>query len=144
MYDTNLSAMNAFADGVAYTAHNVANINTDGYQSQNFAYGAGPVGTVEVQPSLPADTSAIGQATSQTAGTAQSGNDSARIFAPGADITGDMSGLTQPVYNNVSLERQMVNLIAAQYGFEANAVTISTRAHTEQDALIGLVANYRA
>lgn len=141
MYEDNVSALNAFSNGVAYTAHNVANVNTDTYQSRNFAYGAGPAGTVELQetPSSvrPKEMSGAGESLAQPP--------SAPVVEANRDsISGYDAWNTGPIYNNVSIERQMVNLIAAQNGFEANAVTIAQRAATEQDALRGLLANYRA
>lgn len=141
MYSTNLSAMNAFSDGVAITAHNVANINTTPYQSRNFAYGSGPAGTVEVQesPSLADQRAAIGGEQRQSQPPA-----APLVEANRDSIADNNSWNTGPIYNNVSLERQMVNLITAQRGFEANAVFISEQAATEQDALRGLMADYRA
>lgn len=132
MYYDNLSAMNAFSDGVAITAHNVANINTSPYENRNFAYGAGPTGLVEAQESR-----GIGQKQSKppAAPKVETNRDSA------ADYN---SWNTGPIHNNVSLERQMVNLITAQMGFEINAIFISQQATTEQDALRGLMANYNA
>lgn len=131
MYYTNLNAMNAFADGLANTAHNVANINTDFYQSRNFAYGAGPTGNVEVQESQNAVQS---QAKPPVAPVQEAIRDS---------IADSSSWGTGPIANTVSLERQMINLIIAQNGFEVNAIFIAQQAATEQEALRGLMANYR-
>lgn len=139
MYDDNLSALKAFSEGVALTAHNVANVNTDGFSPVTFAYGAGPtvpgpagstLGNVQLQPTPPA--------------LAPRG-DSVTLFAPSLDIV-DNGGqnIMAPVYSNTDVGREMVNLMVGQRGFEANAVTIAQRALTEQEALSGLFVNREA
>lgn len=137
MYEDNLSALHAFSQGVAQTAHNIANMNTDGYTAQSFTYGAGPtgsvtpngasLGTVEFQPSQSAPLVPAG--------------DSVTLFSPSPYVADSMGWNMAPVYSNVEVTREMVNLIQAQNGFEANAVTIVQRAQTEHDALLGLFAD---
>lgn len=137
MYEDNLSALRAFSHGVAQTAHNIANINTDGYKAQSFSYGAGPVstitpggatlGTVEMQPT--------------TSKPFVPSGDSVTLFQPSPEVADNTGWNMTPVYSNVEVSREMVNLIQAQNGFEANAVTITHRSQTEHDALMGLFAN---
>lgn len=138
MYEDNLSALKAFSEGVALTAHNVANVNTDGFNPISFAYGAGPavpgstgsvLGNVQLQPSPPALVPR---------------GDSVTLFAPSPVVADDIGWNTAPVYSNTDVSREMVNLMVAQNGFEANAETIAQRALTEQEALSGLFVNREA
>ncbi len=133
VYD-NLSAMQSFAAGTATIAHNIANITTPQYTQQNFTYGAGPTGNVEIQYAISDD---VEIATMST----QAPIDPAPTFVPS-----ELTTYTQYhneidiTENTVSLVEQSAYLIMAQRGFEANAATIALRAAMETDSL-GLVAN---
>lgn len=138
MYDDNLSALRAFSQGVALTAHNVANVNTDGFDPVSFAYGAGPtvpgpvgfaIGNVQLQPTPPALVPR---------------SDSVTLFAASPEVADSVGWYMPPVYSNTDVTREMVNLMVAENGFAANAETIAQRALTEQDALSGLFVNRTA
>ena len=131
MYD-NLSALNAYGNGLNVVAHNLANMNTAGYEARSFAYGAGPAGTVEVQVAPP------------NAGLPEGFGQDRVTLSGGLEASGQAGGrLTLPYTNTVDVSREMVNMIVAQRGFEANTVAIAARADMG-DAALGLVVDRRA
>lgn len=130
MYD-NLSALNAYGDGLNVIAHNIANMNTSGYEARSFAYGAGPANTVEVQVSPPNSGLPEGF-----------GQDRVTLSTDLGPEARDM-GVAPPFTNTVDQAREMVNMIVAERGFEANVVTIAARAELG-DAALGLVVDRRA
>ncbi len=101
MYD-NISAMQAFADGTAITAHNIANISTDAYTSIQYTYASAPTNTVAVQ------------VTSTDLFPVQS-------TVPVQEDTVSLSFLHT---NNVEIASEFTQQISTQYAFAANAVTI--------------------
>ncbi len=143
MYETGLSALHAFGDGMAWTAHNVANINTPDYQSWSNTYTEGPVGGVRsaVSPSetppLTVDRVSLSLEAAEAAygdkalpsPTAEAG------YAAGYDFAGLAA-------NNVDLARETTDMILAQRGFEANALYIAVRAETD-NSLLGMLVDYR-
>lgn len=119
-FDPSLSAMNAFGTGVNTTAHNVANINTDGFNPQVTNYQSGPNDQgvrANVQPGFKTtDTATFSPEALQAAGAAQVNQGS-----------------------NVELGREMTNLITDQRAFEANAKTIATG-----DSMLGTAIDLKA
>lgn len=130
MYD-NLSALNAYGDGLNIIAHNIANMNTAGYEARTFAYGAGPADTVEVQVSPP--NSGLPEGV---------GQDRVTLSMELGPEARDM-GVAPPFTNTVDLARETVNMMVAGRGFEANVAAITARAELG-DAALGLVIDRRA
>lgn len=139
MYDDNLSALTAYGQGVNITAHNIANMSTQGFDAWSFSYGAGPTGTpqgtveVQVTPAHSGLPEGFGQDRVTLVGTPAGAE-----FVPQSEAS-----FVAPFSNTVDVGREMVNLMVAQRGFEANVATIATRAET-YDAALGLVVDYRA
>ncbi len=106
VYD-NLSALNAFSNGMAVSAHNIANLSTANFTSWDYHYSEGPVGNVELQVNYPLE---------QT--------DNADALNPLPPTFDDYTGLA---YNNVDLAREFTGQIATEHAFAANAVVIRTR-----------------
>ncbi len=114
-YD-NLSAMNAFADGMAVSAHNIANISTPNYTSVQYNYGAGPANNVELQ---------VDPNPAQIV----SPNQSAPPPITQSPLIYETYGMAN---NTVDLAREFTVQIATEHAFEANAIAISTREEMEQ------------
>lgn len=117
------SAMNAFGVGMAVSAHNVANVNTAGFQPQATTYATGPQGQgVQAQVMPPTSPSAL----SGPAGVTDSAAPSTASVAD-ADAASGIAGVpslppeapsgTEPV-------REFVAMSAAQNAYAANAVSI--------------------
>ncbi len=106
----NVSAMNAFANGMHISAHNVANVSTDDFASVGFNYGSNAAGQVEVQVKDPVPT--------------QSMEPNPSLPLPGQSPLQD----TPPgiINNTVELSREFTQQITAQNSFEANAAVIRT------------------
>lgn len=109
---TGLSALNAFATGVHGAAYNIANVNTDGFQ---------PV-SVRYQSDRPAD-QGVRPVVSRP--------------SPEAAASASSAVSVLPV-SHVDEAREMVNLMANQRAFEANAVVIRA-----SDEMIGTLIDIR-
>ncbi len=116
VYD-NVSAMNAFADGMATSAHNIANISTSNFSAWDYHYGAGAAGNVvlHVDPN-PAQITTPYETPPPLA--TQSPLIDESQYRP---------------YNTVDLAREFTNHIATQNAFEANAIAIRTRDDMEKN-----------
>ncbi len=115
MHD-NLSAMNAFAGGIATSAHNLANISTNNFNAWEYHYGAGSANTVELQVNHTPFESAH-----------------AYNVAPPPAVQNPLMDEGQGfVTNTVDIAREFSNQIFAQRAFETNAIAITTRAEMEQ------------
>jgi flagellar hook protein FlgE len=98
---TALSGLSAYAKQVEVTAHNVANVNTDGFKKSHTDFVS--VETGGVLPVVRKDDSA------------------------GPTVLSDRGqGPTQVELSNVDLAEETVNQILAQRGFEANLNTLKT------------------
>ncbi|MFO0706097.1 MAG: flagellar basal body rod C-terminal domain-containing protein [Nitrospira sp.] len=99
--DTALSGLTAFAKKIEVSAHNVANVNTDGFKKSRTEFvEAGPGG---VLPVVQKDDSA------------------------GPTVLKDTGyGAAQVELSNVDLGEEAVSQIVAQRGFEANLRTLKT------------------
>ncbi len=108
VYD-NLSALNAFSNGMAVSAHNIANINTSNFTSWEYHYGAGPGSTVQLQ---------INPSSIRT--------DNADALNPLPPTFTESQNLGL-VNNNVDLAREFTGQITTEHAFAANAVAIRTQ-----------------
>ncbi len=97
---TALSAIRAFERKAATTAHNVANLNTDGFKANRVVMEASAPGGVRAEVY--------------------------RVDTPGAVIdTGDGSGELRET-SNVNLARETGSLIVSKQGHKANLKTLQT------------------
>ncbi|MFU2208688.1 flagellar basal body rod protein FlgC [Solidesulfovibrio sp. C21] len=106
------SALGALSTSMAVTANNVANVNTDGYKSQDARLSTGPDGQGTQVSSIVEDTSAGALRAETVAAENQAG-----VYEPQMDMV-EMS--------NVDLVRQNVNMIQDSRAFEANVAVIRT------------------
>ncbi len=109
-FDISVSALNAFATRTNVAAHNIANVNTDGFQAQR--------AELETIPN-DAGVRVAGLTTDQTPG----------ALKPGMTTAGHA---TYVAASNTELPREMVSLMTSQRAFEANAAVIRT-----QDEMVG-------
>lgn len=108
-----LSGLAAYAKQVEVTAHNVANVNTDGFKKSRTEFVE--VATGGVLPVVQKDNSA------------------------GPTVLSDRGhGPTQVELSNVDLAEEAVNQILAQRGFEANLNTLRTA-----DDMLGTVLDMK-
>jgi flagellar basal-body rod protein FlgC len=111
--DTALSGMSAFSKKIEVTAHNVANVNTDGFKKSRTEYVE--IETGGVLPVVEKDN------------------------AEGATVLKDLGhGPEQVELSNVDLAEEAVNLIIGQRGFEANLKALKT-----VDAAMGSILDIR-
>ncbi len=137
MYETGLSALHAFGDGMAWTAHNVANITTPNHQSWSGTYAEGPIGGVRlhVSPSETPSFTVDRVSLSLEAAEAAYGDAAPALPAAGYDVAGLAADTVDPA-------RETTNMILAQRGFEANALFIAVRAETD-GSLLGMFLDDR-
>ena len=121
---SNLQALSALAVSQAVTANNVANVNTDGYKSQEARLTTGPDGEGVRVSDIVRDASPGGYQPEAVSAYNQAG-----VYAPSAGLV-EMS--------NVDLARQAVSMIETTRAFEANAVTIRS-----QDKMLGNLLDMR-
>ncbi|MDR2055201.1 MAG: flagellar basal-body rod protein [Desulfovibrio sp.] len=126
-------ALNSYSVGMAVTAHNVANVNTSGFEPQTAVFATGPNGVgvqletifqgnglarprpLDMPDSLASPADLYGRSVVNAA------------VAPGGDASG------------TDLGREMARMIIAQYSFEANAATIRAA-----DEMTGTLLNITA
>ena len=118
------SALSAFSTSMAVTANNVANINTDGYKSQDARLETGPDGQGVRVSDIVRDDSPGGYQPESVSAYNQAG-----VYEPSA-------GLVET--SNVDLARQTVDMIQTSRAFEANTVTIRS-----QDQMLGTLLDMR-
>lgn len=118
------SALSSFSTSMAVTANNVANVNTDGYKSQEARLEAGPDGQGVRVSDIVRDGSSGGYRPESVSAYNQAG-----VYEPSA-------GLVET--SNVDLARQAVNMIETSRAFEANVVTIRS-----QDQMLGTLLDMR-
>ena len=123
-----VSALDAFATGMQAVVHNIANINTEGFQPQSVYYSSLPlymgvqVGDItgpgpELVPVCPQDPVVL---------TAPVPEQQIGVLPPPPD---DLTSFLSPEWINpsqTSLEREMTNMIMVQRAYEANVVPIRT------------------
>jgi len=122
-----VSALDAFATGMQAIAHNIANINTEGFQPQAVYYASLPpymgvqVGNITGGPEtvsvLPPEPKVL---------TAPVPEQQLGVLPPPPD---DLTSFLPPEWltpSQTSLEREMANMIMTQRAFEANVVPIQT------------------
>jgi flagellar basal-body rod protein FlgC len=121
--DTNLQALMALGVEAQATAHNIANVNTQGFQAQRVDLETGPGGQgVHVGDVL----------TDQTTGPMVQ-----RLQRTEDPETGRVETSWQYVEgSNTDLAREMVNLTATQRAFEANVAAVRT-----QSEMLGTLVN---
>lgn len=151
VYDISGSALSAFGAGMNVTAHNIANISTDDFQAWSRNYAARDAGkgvTIQVRSGNPFPIE----------------EDVVNFDVLNAEVNQALPGINQPDNaddiepedlqtendlppdlndkNNVDLAREMVNSIADQRGFEANAVVIATVQDMDAE-LFGMIMDQR-
>ena len=123
-----VSALDTFATGMQAIAHNIANVNTAGFQPQAVYYSSLPpymgvqVGDItgpgrDLVPVLPPDPQII---------TAPIPEQQIGMLPPPPN---DLTSFMPPEWLNpsrTSLEREMTNMIMVQRAYEANVVPIQT------------------
>ena len=121
-----VSALDAFSTGMQATAHNIANINTEGFQPQAVYYSSLPpymgvqVGDItgpgpELLPIRPPEPERL---------TAPAPEQQLGVLPPPPD---HLTSFMPPEWLNpsqTSLEKEMVNMIMVQRAYEANTVPI--------------------
>ena len=121
-----VSALDAFSTGMQATAHNIANINTEGFQPQAVYYSSLPpymgvqVGDItgpgpELLPVRPPEPEIL---------TAPAPEQQLGVLPPPPD---HLTSFMPPEWLNpsqTSLEMEMVNMIMVQRAYEANTVPI--------------------
>lgn len=125
---TAATALNALSEGMNATAHNIANVNTAGFEPLQVSYETGPQGQgVQVSSiesaSLPA-------------------SDSAAASANPAPEAVDMRSVLPPEAldsSNTEIAREFSTMIATQRAYEANAVSVQT-----WDAMLGTIVDIKA
>ncbi len=130
-YSANALAMSAFGEGIAVTAHNIANMNTPGFQPWSRVYTSdGKQGGVHMRVRA-GDRLSVGPDLADFP-LLQPGNDDESVFP------GSLSAL--PESNAVDITREMIGLITDQHAFEANAACIQTRQVMDAEVL-GLIVD---
>lgn len=125
---TAASALNAFSEGMNATSHNIANVNTAGFEPLQVSYETGPQGQgVQVSSiesaSLPVSDSAA-----------------ASTYPPPEVM--DMRSVLPPEAldsSNTEISREFSTMIATQRAYEANAVSVQT-----WDAMLGTIIDVKA
>ena len=118
------SGLSAMATSMAATANNVANVNTDGYKSQDVRLATGPQGQGVRVADVATDNSAGGYGPA-----AVRGQNAAGVYEPTA-------GLVET--SNVDLARQSVDMIETSRAFEADVAVVRT-----QDDMVGTLLDMR-
>lgn len=118
------SALSSFSTSMAVTANNVANVNTDGYKSQEARLETGPDGQGVRVSDIVRDDSPGGYRPETVSGYNQAG-----VYEPSAELVET---------SNVDLARQTVDMIQTSKAFEANVVTIRS-----QDQMLGTLLDMR-
>jgi flagellar basal body rod protein FlgG len=117
---SSVQALSAFSTSLNATAHNVANVSTEGFQPQRVELADGPGGqgvqvaavtTAQGSDVLPAR---MGEAPAEGAGL----------------VNGPQGGLTASAVNGVDLVHEMVGLMTTSRAFEANAVMVRAAEET--------------
>ncbi|MEG2139657.1 MAG: flagellar basal body rod C-terminal domain-containing protein [Bilophila sp.] len=119
----NLGAMQAFADGVSVTAHNVANTNTRDFQRWSHTYTSDAKGSVQ--------------------NVVEAGDPLRGVAGALAEERGSLWHAGVPDTNNVDTGREMTSLVSDQRAFEANAAVITTRSDMD-DTLLGIMVDQKA
>ena len=140
MYYENLSALQAAGGAMSIIAHNLANMNTDGFRAANFVYTSGHGDMVEARyyppaAPLPASPPAPPQPAKAPLpeGFAAAGYTAEAPFPYASDLA----------YAAVDPAREMVAMMQAERLHTANAVTIVSRA-TTGDTVLGIIVDRRA
>lgn len=108
-------ALSAFSTSLNATAHNVANVSTEGYQPQRVELADGPGG----------------QGVQVAAVTTAQGSDVAPArTGEGAAEAAPQGGFTASAVNGVDLVHEMVGLMTTSRAFEANAVMVRATEET--------------
>lgn len=128
-YATNLGAMQAFADGVSVTAHNVANVSTRDFQRWSHTFTSNAQGGVQ-------NTVEAGDPLRVVSGTPNPSGD--RVSLAGDDML-----RASPGSNTVDIGRETTSLLTDQRAFEASAAVITTRAAMDE-TLLGAIIDQRA
>lgn len=125
---TAASAMNALEQGMNATAHNIANVNTSGFDPLQVQYETGPQGQ--------------GMQVAAVESAAYPLSDRADVNANPAPEAADMASLLPPELldsSNTELAREFSTMIATQRAYEANAVSVQT-----WDAMLGTLIDTKA
>lgn len=125
---TAASAMNALGQGMNATAHNIANVNTAGFDPLQVYYETGPQG--------------LGVQVSSVESAAYPVSDRAAANANPALEAVDMVSMLPPEAlnsSNTELAREFSTMIATQRAYEANAVSVQT-----WDAMLGTLVDIKA
>ncbi len=119
-------AMNSLSWGMATTAHNLANVNTDGFKPQHPVYATGPDGWgVQVDAVL----QDVNGRRYQAAAIRQ---DITNTVAS-AGFSGSFA------YSATDVAREMANMVGTSAGYTANAKVVATA-----DAMLGYLLDVKA
>lgn len=106
------SALGAFSTSMAFTANNVANLDTDGYKSKDARLSTGPNGQGVQVSGVSEDTSP---------GALRDGTASVQNAAGDSETRSDMVETS-----NVDLTRQMVDMTETSQAYGANTAVVRT------------------
>ena len=122
--------MNAHSRGMAVTAHNLANVNTAGFEPQRAAYATGPQGRGVRLDAIFPDSGLAGAAAAQARGL----SDSAPLRGAAFDLAPEavQPGGTDPA-------REMTRMISTQRTYEANAQVVHSG-----DVMLGTLVDMKA
>ncbi len=121
--DLNLQALQAFSIGMAVTANNIANMNTNEFKSSRADLETGPYGQGVQVAAIRQDDSPGPLVESLS----QSDNNLAERASPRYDLI---------EASNTDLTREMVHMIGYQNAFDANIAAIRT-----QEEMVGTLIN---
>lgn len=125
------SAMDAHSRGMAVTAHNLANVNTAGFEPQRAAYATGPQGR-GVRLDGVFQGSGLAGAVDRSAAGGLSGSAPLSSAAFGLVPEAVRPGATDPA-------REMTQMISTQRGYEANARIVRSG-----EAMLGTLLDMKA
>jgi flagellar hook-associated protein FlgK len=136
-----VSALDAFATGMQAIAHNIANVNTEGFQPQAVYYASLPpyMGVQAGHPAGPGPAPVSVRPPEPEVLTAPVPEQQIGMLPPPPDT---LTSFLPPEWINpsrTSLEREMTNMIMVQRAYEANTVPIRT-----WDEMTGTLVNITA
>ena len=119
-------AMGVHAWGMATAAHNVANVNTAGFNPQHAVYATGPDGWGVQLDAILQDADALGR---------QPAEPRSRAMVNASSVVAPET--TSP--SGTDLSREMVHMISYQRGYQANAQVVRTA-----DGMLGYLLDMKA
>jgi flagellar basal-body rod protein FlgC len=136
-------ALDSYSVGMAVTAHNVANVNTSGFKPQTAVFATGPNGVgVQLETIFQGNGLARPRPLDMPDSLALPADlYGGAVVNSAAASNGGVGGMPPEFINpsGTDLGREMVNMIVAQYSFEANTATIRAA-----DEMAGTLLNITA